>query len=134
MSNAGAFALTVLGIFSIIMLVSWIVHNRGLKLSEFAVGVTRSIIDDPASWDYNHNEYLLISDKAALAISLQDWNFGMVTTRRNVNAGTQLIEQFEGADKRAFRKAVRQWRKLTEIDRRQIADRRKRDALSALGS
>lgn len=104
------------------------------KPSDFAAGVARSLSDDAQSWDYDQNENWIISHKAYLEISLQMGNFGRVNTRQCANTGSTQIVTFEGADRRAFANALAVWREKTAIDRAQIAERRKRDALQAMAA
>jgi len=100
--------------------------------SEFAAGVADSLIRDPASWDFNGSETAIHNDKAALDIVIAiGIYFGEVRTMRP-NSGTWKIDQFKGADMRAFRKAFRRWREFTEFERKEIAEARKRQALEIL--
>jgi hypothetical protein len=121
------------GLVALLFLIVRAVRAEARKQpSEFAAGIARSLKSDPSSWDYNSAECWLISQKAALEISLQDGNFGRVNTRNCINSGSSHIVTFQSADRRAFRDALDRWRELTAIERTQTAERRKREALAAL--
>ena len=121
-------------IWIVFSIIAAIVRRIRAQPSEFAAGVARSMKADPRSWDYDLNKNWIISERASLEISLQAGNFGRVNTRERSNSGSSQIVQFEGVDRRAFCTALREWRELTALDRKQIAERRKRNALNALAA
>jgi hypothetical protein len=109
--------------------------RRNEKSSEFVGGIVHSMLRDSQSWDYDANENWLISDRAALSISLQVSNFGCVCTRHAVNSGSNnILKGLEGADRRAFCKALAEWRDKTAIDRQHRIERWKRDSLAAMAA
>lgn len=126
--------LIVFGSGFIVIAVVGIIHRSFERPSDFAAGVARSLREDSPSWDYHTDETWIISHKAALEISLQYENWGRVNTRQAVNSGSTQIITFKGADRRTFSNALQVWREKTAIDRAQIAERRKREAMLALAA
>jgi hypothetical protein len=102
------------------------------KVSPFVAGICRCLRERPTLWDYDADESWLCSEDAHLSISLQTSNFGRCNSYLLCNRGSLLITTFSAADAHAFKKAYRDWKELTAIERQHVAERRKSEALKAM--